>query len=79
MRHLFSAARWPFSVAYLSSMAGTLYFALGPRWRLVTLLFAVLELGALLTYLAAYFPGGVTTLRYAGSMLARGGSSLLPL
>ncbi|WFD02437.1 hypothetical protein MOBT1_001120 [Malassezia obtusa] len=79
VRHLFSAARWPFSVAYLSSMAGTLYFALGPRWRLVTLLFAVLELGALLTYLAAYFPGGVTTLRYAGSMLARGGSSLLPL
>lgn len=79
LRHLMSQGRLPFSVAYVSSMIGTLYFALGPRWRLVTFLFALIQLVALLFYLAAYFPGGVTTLRYAGSMLARGGSSLLPL
>ncbi|WFC97247.1 hypothetical protein MBRA1_003913 [Malassezia brasiliensis] len=79
LRHLFSAERWPFSAAYLSSMVGTLYFALGPRWRLVTLLCAVLEIAALLAYVAAYFPGGTTTLRYAASMLARGGSHVLPL
>ena len=79
LRHLMSPGRLPFSVAYVSSMVGTLYFALGPRWRLVTFLFALIQLVALLFYLAAYFPGGVTTLRYAGSMLARGGSSLLPL
>ena len=40
---------------------------------------AVLEMAALLAYVAAYFPGGTTTLRYAASMLARGGSHLLPL
>lgn len=79
LRHLASPGRWPFSIAYISSMIGTLYFALGPRWRLVTVLFALIQLIALLCYLAAYFPGGITTLRYAGSMLARGGTSLLPL
>jgi hypothetical protein len=33
---------------------------------------------ALLTYLAAYFPGGVTTLRFGGQMALRGASNVLP-
>lgn len=58
LRHLLSPARLPFSIAYISSMIGTLYFALGPRWRLVTFLFAVVQIVSLFFYLAAYFPGG---------------------
>ncbi|PKI83664.1 hypothetical protein MVES1_002461 [Malassezia vespertilionis] len=77
-RHLTSPERLPFSIAYISSMIGTLYFALGPQWRLVTFLFAIIQIVALLFYLAAYFPGGVTTLRYAGTLFTRG-SSLLPI
>lgn len=79
MQHLLSAERRTFSVAYLASMALTLYFALGPKSRLPTVLCALVQIGCLLTYLAHYFPGGVTTLRYAGTFLARGSTSLLPI
>ncbi|WFD27601.1 hypothetical protein MNAN1_002601 [Malassezia nana] len=79
LQHLLSPERRPFSVAYLASMALTLYFALGPKSRLPTVLCALVQMGCLLTYLANYFPGGLTTLRYAGTFLARGGTSLLPI
>lgn len=64
---------------YLGSMALTLYFALGARSRLLTVVCALVQIVCLLTYLANYFPGGVTTLRYAGALLARGSTSLLPI
>lgn len=46
---------------------------------LPSLIAAAVQVISLLTYLAAYFPGGVTTLRYGGSMILRGGASLLPI
>lgn len=58
LQHLLSPERRPFSVAYLASMALTLYFALGPKSRLPTVLCALVQIGCLLTYLANYFPGG---------------------
>ncbi|KAJ9104492.1 hypothetical protein QFC21_001988 [Naganishia friedmannii] len=54
LKHIMSKERLPFSIAYFGSLALTLYFSLG--------------VAALLTYLAAYFPGGITTLRYGGQM-----------
>ena len=60
-------------------MALTLYFSLGARNRLLTMVGALVQIACLLTYLAHYFPGGVTTLRYAGTFLARGSTSLLPI
>jgi hypothetical protein len=33
---------------------------------------------ALLSYVAAYFPGGTQTLRFGGQMAMRGAGSLLP-
>ena len=41
-----------------------------------TLLFV--QVVALLSYVLAYFPGGVQTLRFGGSMALRGAGSLLP-
>lgn len=79
IQHLMSPERRPFSVAYMTSMALTLYFALGAQKRLPTVLFAIMQIGCLLTYLANYFPGGVTTLRYAGTLIARGSTSILPI
>ncbi len=64
---------------YFASLGLTLYFSLGPKWILPTMLAAVVQIVALLFYLAAYFPGGTTTLRYGGSMILRGGASLLPI
>ncbi|EDP41840.1 hypothetical protein MGL_3842 [Malassezia globosa CBS 7966] len=68
-----------FMIGYMTSMALTLYFALGAQKRLPTVLFAIMQIGCLLTYLANYFPGGVTTLRYAGTLIARGSTSILPI
>jgi hypothetical protein len=79
LKHIMSKERLPFSVAYFSSLGLTIYFSLGPKWLLPTLIVAIVQIIALLTYLAAYFPGGVTTLRYGGSMILRGGASLLPI
>ena len=79
LKHICSKERLPFSIAYFSSLARTIYFAVGPRKMLPTLVFAIIQVGALVTYLAAYFPGGTTTLRYGASMVMRGGASLLPI
>ncbi|PWN52819.1 SFT2-domain-containing protein [Violaceomyces palustris] len=79
LKHILSPTRLPFSIAYFGSLGLTIYFAVGPRLMLPTLICAIVQVGALVTYLAAYFPGGTTTLRYGGSMLLRGGSSLLPI
>lgn len=79
LKHIMSKERLPFSIAYFSSLGLTIYFSLGPKWLLPTLIVAIVQIIALLTYLAAYFPGGVTTLRYGGSMILRGGASLLPI
>ena len=60
-------------------MALTLYFSLGARQRRPTVVGALVEIASLLTLLALYVPGCVTTLRYAGTFLARGSTSLLPI
>jgi len=78
MRHLISKERLPFSVAYLSSLGLTLYFALGPHSYFGCLIGAVVQVIALLSYVLAYFPGGTQTLRFGGQMALRGVGTLLP-
>ncbi|KDN39244.1 SFT2-domain-containing protein [Tilletiaria anomala UBC 951] len=78
-KHLTQPQRLPFTAAYFASLGLTLYFALGPKWVLPTMAAAAVQIVSLVFYLAAYFPGGTTTLRYGGSILIRGGTSLLPI
>jgi len=77
-RHLISKERLPFSVAYLSSLGLTLYFALGPHSYFGCLVGAVVQVIALLSYVLAYFPGGTQTLRFGSQMALRGAGTLLP-
>jgi len=63
--HLTSGTRLPFTVANFTSIALTLYFAVGLRSTPLTLLSSVLQLAALLWYLVSYFPMGSTGLRLA--------------
>jgi len=49
------------------------------RSTLGTLVAAIVQVVALLSYLAAYFPGGITTLRFGGQMLLRGAGNVLPI
>ncbi|KAI0053473.1 ER-to-golgi vesicle protein transport Sft2 [Auriscalpium vulgare] len=78
LKHLISAERLPFSIAYLASLGLTLYFALGPHSYLGSLIGAIVQVLALVSYVLAYFPGGAQTLRFGGQMALRGAGSLLP-
>ncbi|RSH85906.1 protein transport protein sft2 [Apiotrichum porosum] len=79
LKHIISAERLPFSAAYFGSLGLTLVFAIYLRSTIGTLVAAIVQVVALLTYLAAYFPGGTTSLRFGGQMALRGASSLLPI
>ncbi|KAI0830135.1 SFT2-domain-containing protein [Trametes gibbosa] len=78
IKHLLSKERLPFSAAYLVSLGLTLYFSLGAHSYLGSLICAIVQVLALLSYIAAYFPGGTQTLRFGGQMALRGAGSLLP-
>ncbi|WWC63865.1 uncharacterized protein I303_106470 [Kwoniella dejecticola CBS 10117] len=78
LKHILSPERLPFSLAYFGSLGLTLFFAVGIRSTLGTLVAAIVQVVALLSYLAAYFPGGITTLRFGGQMALRGAGSVLP-
>lgn len=79
LNHIISKERLPFSIAYFGSLALTLYFAIGLRSTIGTLIAALVQVAALLTYLAAYLPGGVVTLRMGSQMLLRGAGNVLPV
>ncbi|KLO16661.1 ER-to-golgi vesicle protein transport Sft2 [Schizopora paradoxa] len=79
IKHLITKERLPFTFAYFSSLGLTLYFALGAKSYLGSLVFAIVQVVALVSYVLAYFPGGIQTLRFGSSMALRGASSLLPI
>ncbi|PCH43028.1 ER-to-golgi vesicle protein transport Sft2 [Wolfiporia cocos MD-104 SS10] len=78
IKHLVSRERLPFSVAYVGSLALTLYFSLGAHSYLGSLIGAVIQVIALVSYVLAYFPGGTTTLRFGSQMALRGAGNILP-
>lgn len=43
-----------------------------------SLVFAIAQILALISYIAAYFPGGWQTLRFGGQMAFRGAGAVLP-
>ncbi|OZJ05407.1 hypothetical protein BZG36_01987 [Bifiguratus adelaidae] len=79
LMHMISRQRIPFTIAYVGSMAFTLWASIGLRNYVLTIISSVLQLLALLWYFASYIPGGVATLRYGGWIIGRQASSLLPI
>jgi len=71
LQHLISTPRLPFTSAYFGSIGLTLYFSLGLKSTLLTLLSSIIQLACLLWYLISYFPMGGTGLRFAASVGAR--------
>lgn len=71
------------AILYLGSVGGTLYAALGLRSTLLTVLGAVVQLGAGAAYLFSSLPGGTAGLRYVssflGSFVRRSVSKALPV
>ncbi|RIA79905.1 Got1/Sft2-like family-domain-containing protein [Glomus cerebriforme] len=71
IKHILSRERLPFTVAYLGSMIATLYFAIGLRNTLLTLLFSIIQVIALIWYTVSYLPGGIGSLQVGSRMIAR--------
>jgi len=69
--HLISTPRLPFTAAYFGSIGLTLYFSLGLRSTLLTLLSSIVQIACLLWYLVSYFPMGSSGLRLATTFGAR--------
>jgi len=79
VKHLVSKERLPFSLVYFASLGLTLYFSLGRKSYIGSLIGAIIQVIALVSYVLAYFPGGTATLRVGGQVALRGAGSLLPI
>jgi hypothetical protein len=80
IKHLVSPPRIPFTATYFGSLALTLYFSIGVGFvisstdgqlhsTILTLLSAIVQILALLTFFASYVPGGVQGLRFGGRIM----------
>jgi len=65
VKHLVSTERLPFTATYFGSIALTLYFALGLRITILTILSAAVQIICLVWYTISYFPMGSTGLKFA--------------
>ncbi|KAI9483619.1 MAG: Got1/Sft2-like family-domain-containing protein [Benjaminiella poitrasii] len=79
IKHMFSKERLPFTISYLGSMLLTLYAAIGIRAMILTVIFAIIQIIALVWYVGSYIPGGISTLRYGTSFIGRRAASVLPI
>ncbi|KAI5117274.1 hypothetical protein M0805_001004 [Coniferiporia weirii] len=79
LKHLFSKERLPFTLAYVASLGLTIYFSVGSKSYFGALISAIVQVVALVSYVLAYFPGGIQTLRFGSQMALRGASSILPI
>lgn len=68
VRHLFSKDRLPFTLIYLTSLSGTLYFAMALQSTVLTCIAAVAQIIALVWFIISYVPGGQTGLKFFSKM-----------
>jgi hypothetical protein len=83
VKHLFGKERLPFTLVYLGSLVGTLYFALSLQSTILTSMAAVCQVMALIWFVVSYIPGGQTGMKFFGricsSMCKKGSGSVLPI
>ena len=72
VKHLSSIERLPFSGSYIISLIGTLYSSLVMGSYLLTMIFSIIQIVALLYFLVSYIPGGVSALTFIGGMVGSG-------
>ncbi|KAI1297168.1 Protein transport protein SFT2 [Halotydeus destructor] len=78
MKHLFSKDRLPFTASYLATLTGTLYFAIHLQNTILTCIFAIAQVVALIWYVVSYVPGGQSGLWFFSKVIV-GSASKLPV
>ncbi|KAJ2553481.1 protein transport protein sft2 [Coemansia sp. RSA 1933] len=76
--HLLSRERLVFTLTYFGSVFFTLFFSTIMHTYIGTVVFVVIQMGALLWYVVSYFPGGTEGLQSTTRNLAGGARTLLP-
>jgi len=83
MKHLFSRERITFTLTYLLSLVGTLYFALVMQSTVLTAIAALAQVLALSFFVLSNVPGGQTGIRFFtsifSSMARKTASTVLPV
>ncbi|GBN55991.1 Protein transport protein SFT2 [Araneus ventricosus] len=83
IKHLCSYERLPFTSIYFGTMFLTLYSALWMKNTIITAIFAIAQVVALLWYVISYIPGGQTGLKFftriCTSTVTRTSSRMLPV
>ena len=75
MKHLFSRERFPFTSVYFTTLFLTIYFALGLRSTLLTIISSIFQVLALMWYIISYLPGGQRGLSIFSKLFYRTASS----
>ncbi|KAJ8681014.1 hypothetical protein QAD02_016801 [Eretmocerus hayati] len=78
-KSLFSMERRLFSFIYITTLTGTLYFALHLQSTPLTVLCAVCQLIAMMVFLISHIPGGTTGILFFTKMCRSSVSSTLPV
>merc|ERR1712216_553385 len=66
--HCLSTDSRPLTAAHVGSMAGTLWACLWHRSALLTMVFVVVQICALIWFFVSYIPGGTTVLQFISNM-----------
>ncbi|KAJ4976343.1 hypothetical protein NE237_001449 [Protea cynaroides] len=69
LAHMSSKERLPFTLGFIGCMVGTIYVSMVLHSYVLSVLFSVLQVFALLYYAISYFPGGSAGLRFLMSSL----------
>ncbi|KAL8160110.1 hypothetical protein V2J09_001647 [Rumex salicifolius] len=69
LNHMISKERLPFTLGFLACMLGTLYVSMFLHSYILSVLFSVLQILALVYYVISYFPGGSTGMKFITSAL----------
>lgn len=72
LKNIASWDRLPFSASYGVSLVGTLYASLVMGSYILTMLFSVVQVVALMYFLVSYIPGGTGALTMVGSFIGSG-------
>lgn len=83
LKHLFSGDRILFSAVYFMTIGATLYFSMWRRSFFMTIIFAVIQILAMVWYIISYIPGGQTGLKFFSkvfySFSTKAASKVLPV
>jgi hypothetical protein len=67
--HMISKERLPFTAGFIGSMAGTIYVSMVLHSYILSVVFAAIQVLALLYYMLSYFPGGTTGMQFFTTMI----------